>query len=1107
MTSGADTTKHNIRLKRTKFFDYMKILIGLLRRIVILLIALVGGEAIASADNIRFERFSASAGLSQQTITSIFQDSRGYMWFGTQEGLNKYDGIKFTVYQPKYNDPHAMSSGWALSISEDNNGDIWIGTRDGVNVLDVNAGKFRSYSVSSGDSSINDMMARVVYKDQQGTMWVGTRKGLNQYISSEKRFKHYSFIGTPENPTVDVVAISEDITGALWLGSTRQGLMRFDTQTETLSNLTNQFPNIATDVQVSVRSLYIDEDQVLWIGTISHGFFKLDLQQPKTDNASSAISFVAEFDDKEIAAVAEDMQRTLWVGTNRGIYYKKFTDERFIFLQNRPNSASNLVDDDIRSLYSDASGVFWVGAFNGLNKWNSRTTQFDHFYENENSSQSLSNNKIGMIGSDTKNIVYIGSRAGVDMLNPDTNEVQSIPIESAGKPGLRADRVMSFAYVNDEEMWFGYSQSGATKYNSINNTYTHYSADRSGQTSLLRQGITSIIHASDGTVWFGTFGGGISRYNRQTDDFTSYVHNPDDISSLSDDKVITLYETKDGNLWVGTWDAGLNIFVPSSGAVFRIKRKENDPGSLGSNKVVSFLEDSDNNIWVGTHGGGLNLLTARNKAMGNITFEKLDSESGMPSNVAYGLLEDNQGYLWCSTNKGLVKIDRHTKEVFVYTVSQGIQGDEFNSGTHYKDPFGYLYFGGNNGVTRFKPENIQANPVAPKIVFTGFQRLNKIEKLADITNEKGEVEVFYQDYLIGFEFAALDYAAPADNEYLYKLEGFDKNWIEVRDSARATYTNLPSGSYEFKVKAANSDGVWNEQGNSITLVVNPPPWLSAWAYTFYCLTALALGCYVSLVLKRKSKQRQLYQAQLEYDVNIRTSELKTANEKLLEASITDQLSGLHNRRYLADVIEGRLESIRHRFAQNILDDVMTAYSGPRLMALMFDLDGFKPVNDNYGHESGDKVIIQVANILSKECSDKDIVVRWGGDEYMVVAEVDDLDHAKTLCEKIRQAIANHAFDVGLANKFHLSSSLGFALYPFNHYAPHSITWDQVHLLADHALYRSKSAGRNTWTGIIQSDKDLPFSKLNSLVPNVDRAIDLEDVLVVTRYEHKYAIAK
>jgi diguanylate cyclase (GGDEF)-like protein len=846
-----------------------------------------------------------------------------------------------------------------------------------------------------------------------------------------------------------------------------------------------------------LRSLYIDHEQVLWIGTNGNGLYKIDFKQTKPENIKDSIVKSSVDDTLTILALNQDHQQTLWIGSEEtGLYYRKAGENNFNRLTNASGSGKGISNEEVWSLFADRSGVFWVGTFDGLNKWNTRTTQFDHFFADPLNSNSLTDNSITSIGKH-KDKLYIGTTKGVDILVSRTNLFSTVPVQSQDTPGISDTKVMVILPVSDEEVWFGHRTTGATKYNPKTNTYIHYQHDSQNPNSIGHNGIPFMLKASDGTIWIATFEGGLSRYNRDTDDFTNFLHDDADSSTLSSNIIMALHESENGNIWVGTWDAGLNIFVPATGAAFRMQNRTDDPTSIGSNSISIIHEDVDGNVWVGTQGGGLNILTAENIAQGKFVFDKLHLGNGMPSNVIYGLLEDADGYIWGSTNRGLVKINRKTKEIITYTEDQGIQANEFNSGAFFKDGE-YLYFGGSNGVTRFKPAEIEPNNVPPQIELTKFQRLNKVNSIAKEKNKEGIIETYYTDYLIGFEFAALDYSSPSNNKYKYKLFGFDTDWVEVRDVRRATYTNLPSGEYSFRVIGSNSDGVWNKEGESITLLVHPAPWFSWWAYAIYFTIALILSRFVFLNFKRKAMSNLKYQVKLEREVNQRTAELSEANEMLLHASITDQLTGLHNRRFLADAMVERLESITKRFAEKLIEDEIDCESGPRLMALMFDLDGFKPVNDNYGHEAGDKVIIQVAQILQRECRRDDIVVRWGGDEYMVVAEVINVNQAQALAEKIRCAIANHGFDVGLSNHIHLSSSLGFALYPFSHYAPHSVSWDQVHLLADQALYKSKDAGRNTWTGIAEQSKELPFSTLNSIVPNLDQAIAQNDVKLLQR---------
>lgn len=1067
-------------------------------QLVVVAFTLLVFNVYASMTNIRFESISIDEGLSQQSVHTIFQDSKGFMWFGTQEGLNRYDGVSFTIFKPEVNNDESISDPWITSISEDKHGYLWVATANGVNKFDRKTGKFSRYLANEGNKGINHKKANFVLTDQNNTVWVATRKGLNKYIRNEQGFSPYNFLAA-DGQSLNILTMAEDIAGNLWLGTSKFGLAKFNTNTEQLTFIDSQVNRQNGKKQLSIRSLHLDNNQVLWIGTNALGLYSLDLTQPIEKSESPKLHFETLLDNEVILAVSKDAHNRVWVGTSNGLYYENRDTKQYTKLLHSNNN-SQFNNNRIWSLYSDQGGVLWAGSFVGLIKWNTRTTQFEHYFEQARDGWNISDNNITAIAASNTNKVYVGNFKSVDVISLDTNEVTQLPVKTPGieyADGLQESDVMSILWVSEEEIWLGHQIDGATKYNPQTDTYTYYRFDPNDPTSIGQAGITSIIKAKDGSIWFGTFGGGLSKYLPETDSFISYRHDPADISTLSDNKIMTLHEDNEGRIWVGT-QAGLNLFVPQSGTVFRIQQDKNNNASLASNLIWAILQDSDSNIWVGTQGGGLNLLSQVNIENGRIKFDKFHTGTSLPSDVIYGILEDEEGFLWVSSNKGLVKLNRETKQVLTYTRAQGLQENEFNSGSFFKDHAGFMYFGGINGITRFHPSNIQANPVLPKIEFTNFQRLNNVSSVASQLNDKGQLEVAYTDYLIGIEFAALDYTSPTKNRYKYKLENFDQDWIEVRDVKRASYTNLPSGTYTFKVIASNSDDVWNRKGKSIELIVHPAPWFSWWAYIIYFTLVLAFSRWVLLYYKRKELAQTMYQERLEQEVNERTTELQELNEQLFQASITDQMTGLHNRRYLDDHIGEKLENILYDFSESILDDTMSCVSGPRLMALMFDLDGFKPINDNYGHEAGDRVIKQVAKILKDQCANDDMVVRWGGDEYLMVARVNNLAHAQKVAENIRLSIAEYPFDIGLTRRFSLSASLGFALYPFTYRAPHSVSWDQVHLLADHALYKSKEAGRNTWSGIVEADHELPFSTLNTLVPNVESAIENNDVNLITR---------
>jgi diguanylate cyclase (GGDEF)-like protein len=625
----------------------------------------------------------------------------------------------------------------------------------------------------------------------------------------------------------------------------------------------------------------------------------------------------------------------------------------------------------------------------------------------------------------------------------------------------------------------------------------HYRKEADDPNSLGANGITSITGSQSGDIWVGTFGGGLNKISPKTHKIRRYLNNTENSFSLSSNLVLTVYEDSKGMLWIGTWDKGLNLFNPALGTSKRIIHDENNLRSLGNNTVWAVHEDKQGNIWVGTAGAGLNFLSAENRIKGDYKFDRFSREHGLPSSTVFSVLEDNNNMFWLSTNRGITKFDPLTKDILNYDTTHGLQGNEFNSGAYHKMPDGKFFFGGTNGVTAFYPEDIEPNKHIPPVVLTNFQRLNEVTSMNSSGEKQSNITVSYKDYLIAFEFAGLDFASPDNNRYAYKLEGFDSNWIEARDVRKATYTNLPAGQYLFKVKASNNDGVWNENGAGIALTVLPAPWFSWWAYSGYVAIFFMIAFWLYRSYLNKLKKEETYRLELENEVQKRTVELSAANEQLMNASVTDQLTGLHNRRYLANIVKEKCAAVAEEFRAHLAIEGSDPCEGPRLFFLMFDLDGFKPINDTYGHDAGDRVIVQVGELLKSVCRQDDIVVRWGGDEFIVVGKVQNKGEVSALAERIRDTIAKYGFNIGLSQRMHLSSSIGYAMYPFAHFSPDSLSWEQVHLLADKALYHSKDNGRNTWCGMVQPATPPPVGVMNTLTHNVGRAIQKKYIILET----------
>jgi len=462
---------------------------------------------------------------------------------------------------------------------------------------------------------------------------------------------------------------------------------------------------------------------------------------------------------------------------------------------------------------------------------------------------------------------------------------------------------------------------------------------------------------------------------------------------------------------------------------------------------------------VGTRGGGLDRVVGSALVPEAIRFDNFNDRNGLPNDTVYGIHADAAGLLWISTNHGLARFDPHSQEVRSFHRSHGLQEEEFNFGAHYVSRAGRLFFGGASGYNAFDPGRVMFDAAPPPVVLTSLLELNKRVPLAP-----GFVmpNLHYRD-VVTFEFAALDFAAPRANTFEYKLEGFDHDWEHAAAKRSVTYTNLPNGHYVLRARAANPDGVWNDAGLALPFDVDPAPWASRWAYLGYALMFAAVVVASWDAHRRSLVREALYSRRLEEEVVSRTrevatrnTELVTANRRLEQASLTDPLTGLGNRRSL-------IKDMPRLIAAAQLDSHPVLPVAHRMTLMLVDLDRLKPINDEYGHEAGDQALEGVANVLRRSLRDTDRVVRWGGDEFVIVRSPSDLNDAAELAESIRASVAELRFRVSDMCSAHTTCSIGFACYPFVAEAPLAATWEEVLNLADMALYRAK-ARRDAWLG-------------------------------------------
>ena len=659
------------------------------------------------------------------------------------------------------------------------------------------------------------------------------------------------------------------------------------------------------------------------------------------------------------------------------------------------------------------------------------------------------------------------SGGGITIVNPRAGRLDGAAADSRAAPpitlreaagGLSDDRVMALLTDHEGFVWAGTMEGGLDRIAPRSLAVTVFAHDANDPGTLGAPGVMSLLEDSAGRLWVGTYGGGLCRLDRVTGRFQCYVPDSANPESLSAVRVTALAEDPTHRLWVGTQGGGLNVLDPVSGRFFRLQHDARQPRSLSGTTVYSIYVDPKGTVWVGTRGGGLDRVVGSALAPEAIRFDNFNDRNGLPNDTIYAIHGDATARLWLSSNHGLARFDPVSGEVRSFHRVNGLQDDEFNFGAHYASRGGRLYFGGANGYNAFDPAGVLFDVASPPVALTAVLELGKPLPLTP-----GFVmpRLHFRD-VVSFDFAALDFAAPRANQFAFKLEGFDRGWEYAGTRHTVTYTNLPDGHFTLRVRAANSDGVWSGTGLDLPIDVDPPPWLSRWAYLGYALVLVSVVALGWTWHRRSLLREARYSRRLKGEVNTRTrelaarnAELESVNGRLERASVTDPLTGLGNRRAL-------IREMPQLLAR--LDEARLESAGAARMTLMLvDLDRLKPINDEHGHETGDVALQTVAKLLQSCLRDTDRVVRWGGDEFVIVRTPSGIDDAAWLAEEIRTKIAELRFHVSETCSAHTTVSIGFACYPFVAEAPLWATWQEVLNLADMALYRAK-VYRDAWLG-------------------------------------------
>ena len=1071
------------------------------------LLAILGASQVAAAPRpARFERLGLEDGLSQNTVLTMVQDSEGFMWFGTEDGLNRFDGAGFKHFRHSRKTlPGELTGSYIRAVDLDSEGRLWVATDGGgVAVWDPAEGRFSTYRHDpSRTDSLGADGVRAILADDSGAVWVGTReRGLDVIDPSSGKVSHFRH--DPKDPTSisddRILALATDRTGQLWIG-TERGLNRLD-------RASGQFERFGDK---RVRAIFEDRNGSLWIGTKRSGLLRLDTYGEVLDTYVHDPSDPASLSHNTIRTILQDGAGRLWVGTVQGLNLFDEETDSFSIYKHDPADVYSLSSDDIMALYADRGGILWVGTKSGgLSRWNPRTWSFGHHKADPTSANALSSPLVTSFSQDTAGRLWVGTMGGgLNRFNPVTGDWKQYRADRSNRSGLASDHVMAMLHDYQGNLWIGTMNAGLGRFDSSSETFEFYGHDAADPRSLSADAVMSLFEDSQGRIWAGTFRGGISRFDRRSGDFDRFMADPEDPTSLASPIVTAFAQDLTGAVWVATDGGGLHLFDESSGTFHRFQHDSSDPESVGSETIYALHVDAGGSLWIGTRGGGLSRLLGSSRAPQEVKFRSYTSSDGLGNSDVYGIESDSAGNIWASTNSGLSRLDPRSGIVKNYRRSHGLQESEFNFGAHFRSSNGELYFGGVNGFNAFHPSSLEENPVGPQVAVTSVLVNNEPLERIGRPSAPAKLRLGHRDDIVQFRFAALDYADPAANRIAYMLEGFDEDWVELSGAGRATYTNLDAGDYVLRLRAANSDGVWRQEGLTLSASVAPAPWESWWAYTLYGLAVGALLYGFVRIQRRKVEREEEYSRELEAEVQLRTGELKdrnseltALNERLLDASLTDSLTGLRNRRFLFEEVVKDISLVRRRNYE-----VSGGQKDPKvfdLVFLMVDLDHFKSINDSFGHQAGDHVLVEVRSLLLATCRSSDTVIRWGGDEFLIVARDTDADQAAGLAERISESVGKHVIQLGNGQVARMTVSVGFACFPFIRAFPDAVTWEQVLQFADSAMYEAKQQ-RDGWVGFLSTENTIAQEGVLRMIQETPNQLVREGIIEVRRSAPKAPI--
>jgi len=1045
-------------------------------RILLLLIITPLQASMFDQGHLFFDVVGKGEKIVSGAITALIQDKRGFIWIGTQHGLVRYDGYKFIHFSANSESKHKLTGDFITSLWSDNDGRIWIGTRaNGFSVLDPTTNIIDNYKHDTDEyNSLADNRVSAIIGDNQGNIWLGTNNGLDLFNEKDKSFVHFRHNAQKKESLNDdhIRSLYMDKAGDLWIGS-YDGLNIIRQGSKKIERIySDDTANDSLAGHVIFRILQ-GKDDAMWVSTPRKGAIRIDSTDGKFTRIAPTSESNFKISNPWVTTIAQPKTDEIWLGTNGGgiAVVHATSGEVKRTITHHQGLHGGLLHNDIGSMIIDNSGLLWIGTWGaGMNRYNPLNNAFRTLRSVIGETSQLSSPHILSILQSKDGKVWIGSQGkGIDVFDPEIGKIKSYAVNKK-KNSLEESNIQGLAQMTDGSIWVGTLQTGLYRYLPETDNFKRFTVSDGLSSNQIRR----LKSSNDNSLWVGTFQE-LSKWDDNNKRFLSYT-----FANENNKPILAISETKDGHLWIGTPD-GLYELPAGNASQQEVHKVE----SFGDIQVNDLLLDSFETLWLSTPQG----LFRQDLNNEDTQFKSINDSLGIGKmDLGSNLFIDDHQRIWTATH--LIDLKTHT--VHRWSSADGVDFGVPWDGSHYILNEDVFAIGGTDGVLLIKPKLYQPWTFLPSLEPT---ELTIDKQVVRISNDS-LVLLPADSKSFTIKFSSLDYSKPEGNQYTYKLEGYDENWIKTTSDQRsATYTNLDPKTYIFHVKATNRNGLWSP--NEINLKLKQLPlWYQTSVFKFiFMIAVISLLYFVYLIRVRHLKRTKL---ELKKMVKKQTIELDLALKVMKEASFTDHLTQLGNRRFLTDHINADLLLASRAY----FDKAETENSD--LVFFIFDIDYFKAVNDKYGHLSGDKVLVQFSNLLKDIFRDSDMFIRWGGEEFLVISRFCNRNTSCMLAERARQQIADFKFDIGGGRTINKTCSIGYAAYPFIKSKPDKLGWEQLINIADIALFAAKRSQRNAWVGLsvkkdmTRTEIELLFNNTKSLIGeviNVESSIENIDEII------------